>query len=47
MIKIVCDRCSVNEIINIQTCQFTINIYIFRHLNWEIVIAISAPGKKK
>ena len=43
----VCGRCSVSKITQFRRCIFSKNIYIFRHLKLEIVLAIPALNDEK
>ena len=38
--KIVCDRCSVNQIIELARCPFFVNNILFLHLKLEIEFEI-------
>ena len=47
IVKMFCGRCSVNLIITFWRCVLFINIFLFRHLELEIALAISDPNDEK
>ena len=47
MDDIVCRRCLVSQIAQFRRCIFSKDIYIFRHLELEIALAIPASNDEK